>query len=72
MRRRPSEAGLAAPFEYTALPLAIFWGILVWGDWPTLADWVGIALICGAGLYVLYRELALGSATAPRGPRIRP
>ena len=55
---RGSEAGLIAPFEYLAMPLAVFWGVVIWGDWPDAVTWLGIALIGGAGLYVFYRETA--------------
>lgn len=53
---RMCEAGLAAPFEYVAMPLAILWGVLIWGDWPDATAWVGIALIIGAGLFIAIRE----------------
>ena len=52
------EATLVAPFEYVALPTAVIWGILIWDDWPDLNAWVGIALIVGSGLFVIYRENA--------------
>lgn len=53
---RTNEAGLIAPFEYVGMPMAILWGILIFGTLPDATGWVGIALICGAGLYVLWRE----------------
>ncbi len=53
---RLAEAALIAPFEYAAMPMAIFWGVVIFGRWPDLTAWVGIALICGAGLYTLWRE----------------
>ena len=53
---RLCEAGLVAPFEYAAMPLAIGWGVLVFSTWPDTTAWVGIALICGAGLFTLWRE----------------
>ena len=53
---RLGEAGLIAPFEYVAMPLAIFWGLVVFGEWPLPRSWIGIALICGAGLYIGWRE----------------
>ncbi len=68
---RMSEAALVAPFEYTALPLAVFWSVLIWGDWPDLVAWLGIALIAGAGLYVFYRESTLGRRVAARRPMPR-
>lgn len=60
---RNAEAGLIAPFEYFAMPLAVFWGVFVWGDWPDGVTWVGITLICGAGLYIFYREAVYGVLT---------
>lgn len=53
---RISEAALVAPFEYIGIPMAILWGVLVFGTWPDALAWAGIALICGAGLYTLWRE----------------
>jgi drug/metabolite transporter (DMT)-like permease len=56
---RTTEAALIAPFEYAGMPMAIFWGVVVFGTWPDLTGWLGIALICGAGLYTLWRETTL-------------
>ena len=53
---RTCEAGLIAPFEYAGMPMAIFWGVVVFGTWPDVIAWAGIALICGSGLYTLWRE----------------
>ncbi len=53
---RTSEAALIAPFEYIGMPMAILWGLLVFGTWPDTHAWAGIALICGAGIYTLLRE----------------
>ena len=53
---RTSEAALIAPFEYIGMPMAIVWGVVVFHTWPDATAWIGIALICGAGLYTLWRE----------------
>ena len=53
---RLAEASLIAPFEYIGIPLAIFWGIVVFKDYPDPTVWLGISLIVGAGLYTIYRE----------------
>jgi len=53
---RLAEAGFAAPFEYLAMPLAIFWGVVVFGEWPDTIAWLGISLIVGGGLYTFWRE----------------
>jgi drug/metabolite transporter (DMT)-like permease len=61
---RTTEAGLVAPFEYLGMPAAIFWGAVVFGTFPDLTAWAGIALICGSGLYTLWRETARRKAHA--------
>ena len=53
---RVAKAGFIAPFEYVALPLSIFWSIVVFGEWPDIITWIGITLISGAGLYIGYIE----------------
>jgi len=68
---RNSEAALVAPFEYVAMPLAIFWGILIFGEWPDWVSLAGIALILGSGLYMIWRENAAKAASVPETPRYR-
>lgn len=53
---RMAPSATIAPFEYIGLPLAIFWGWLVFAEWPTPAIWVGCAMILGSGLFVFLRE----------------
>lgn len=50
------EASLIAPFEYTAIPMGVFWGIVIWDDWPVSTAWAGMVLILVGGLYAVYRE----------------
>jgi drug/metabolite transporter (DMT)-like permease len=61
---RTAEAGLIAPFEYIGMPAAILWGALVFGTFPDATAWIGIALICGSGLYVLWRETVVRGRNA--------
>ncbi|MEN8892417.1 DMT family transporter [Planktotalea arctica] len=56
---RVSSAATVAPFEYVGLPLAVFWGFVIFGELPDLAVTLGIILIMGAGLFVFLRERAL-------------
>ncbi len=53
---RKSEAAFVAPFEYIAMPLSIFWGVLIFNDLPDIQSFVGMAIIIGSGLYVIWRE----------------
>ena len=68
---RMSEAALVAPLEYMVVPLSIFWGITVFGEWPDIVAWLGIALILGAGLFVFMREVQLGRHSAIKRPMPR-
>ena len=53
---------MIAPFEYVALPMAVMWGVVFFGDWPDSITYAGMALICGSGLYVVHRETVLAHA----------
>ncbi|WP_323803732.1 DMT family transporter [Sulfitobacter litoralis] len=53
---RIADAATVAPFEYIGLPLAVFWGLMIFGDLPVWEVWVGIGLIIGSGLFVFLRE----------------
>ena len=57
---RISKVGIIAPFEYVAIPLSIFWSITIFGDWPDIVSWLGISLIAGAGLYIIFSEAVQG------------
>ena len=59
---RISRPSVIAPFEYVALPMAVIWGVVFFGDWPDLVTYGGMALICGSGLYVLHRETVVARA----------
>ena len=53
---KAADAATIAPFEYIGLPLAVFWGWLIWADLPDWEVWVGMALIAGSGIFVFLRE----------------
>jgi S-adenosylmethionine uptake transporter len=65
---RVSEANVVAPFEYVALPMAVMWGYLLWDDVPDGIAVLGMALIVGSGLFVLYRETVRGRVVAAKRP----
>ncbi len=65
---RLGTAAVVASYEYVALPLAIFWGWVVFGEVPNPAVWIGVALIAGAGLAVFARERALARPVASARP----
>ena len=45
-----------APLQYLELPVATFFGYLVFSDFPNSLSLIGIAIIIGAGLYMIHRE----------------
>lgn len=53
---RMADAATVAPFEYIGLPLAVFWGFVIFADLPVWEVWTGIAMILAAGLFVFLRE----------------
>ncbi len=53
---RLGRAATVASYEYAALPMAIGFGWLVFGERPGWVMLLGTALIAGAGLYVFARE----------------
>jgi drug/metabolite transporter (DMT)-like permease len=53
---RAAPASVVAPFSYSSLVWATFYGFVLWGDWPDLWTWAGAALIIGSGLYIFHRE----------------
>ena len=65
---RIGTASVVASYEYVALPLAIFWGWVVFDEVPQPVVWVGVALIAGAGLAVFARERAQDRALASARP----
>jgi S-adenosylmethionine uptake transporter len=63
---RLADAATVAPFEYIGLPLAVFWGLVIFGDLPTWEVWTGIALILASGLFVFFRERSKARRITPR------
>lgn len=53
---RTVPIGVVAPIEYVALIWATSLGYLLWDEIPTLNAWFGMAIILGAGLYIMWRE----------------
>jgi drug/metabolite transporter (DMT)-like permease len=53
---RVAEASFIAPFEYLALPMSVVLGMLVFAEFPDAWDYLGMALILGAGLFTIWRE----------------
>lgn len=59
-----APANVVAPFQYTLVIWAALFGYMFFGDVPSLATWIGAAIIAGAGLYLSWREQSQQSASA--------
>lgn len=59
---RLAPSATLAPLEYLEIVTAAVLGWLVFGDWPDLVTWAGIAVIVASGLYVIHRERVTASA----------
>ena len=57
-----AEASAIAPFSYVGLIFAIFWGIVIFGEYPDALSYLGALVIAMSGIYVWHREL---KATRP-------
>ena len=51
-----APASTLAPLHYLELPMAVFLGYAIFGDFPNALTWAGIALITGSGLYIITHE----------------
>ena len=60
------DASRIAPFEYTYLVVMPFYDFAFWGNWPPPLTLAGMALICGGGMFVAWRE------GRPARPQIHP
>ena len=54
--RSRAEISVMASFRYASILWALAIGYVVWGDVPDALALCGIAVIVGAGLYILHRE----------------
>ncbi|MGB1034062.1 MAG: DMT family transporter, partial [Primorskyibacter sp.] len=53
---RTAEAAFVAPFEYIAMPLGVVSGYVIFAEVPDAIAFVGIGLILGSGLLMVWRE----------------
>lgn len=59
---RHAPAAMLVPFEYTGLVWAAGAGYLIWDEVPGWATWLGGAIICASGLFILYWETRIHRA----------
>jgi drug/metabolite transporter (DMT)-like permease len=57
---RYAAASVVAPFDYTAMLWAFLLGYTFFDELPNVYIFVGSAIVCAAGLFVIWRERQLG------------
>jgi drug/metabolite transporter (DMT)-like permease len=58
---RAAPASVIAPLQYFEIVSATLFGWLVFGDFPDPIKWLGIAIIIGSGLFIIWRERRVAS-----------
>lgn len=59
-----AEASAIAPFTYAGLLFAIFWGMVIFGEYPDGFTYIGASVIVASGLYVWHRETQVARTAA--------
>ena len=54
-----AESNFVAPFEYSSMLWAVFYGLLLFGDFPDTYTWTGIGVVVIAGLAMIWRDRQL-------------
>ncbi len=57
-----APASVVVPYQYTMIVWAVALGWMVFGDVPDAFTIAGAAIICAAGLYILWREQVVHAA----------
>ena len=53
---RLAAASTIAPFEYLLMLYALFWGWVVFAEWPAPYVFVGAGIVIASGVYIVWRE----------------
>ncbi len=51
-----APASLIAPFQYLEIVMAVFIGLLIFNDFPSISKWTGITVIVGASATLIWGE----------------
>ena len=65
-----AEFSAVAPFEYLYILWGAMFGLILWGEIPSVTTMAGIVLLVTSNLWIFRREMALRTRNAFRRPRI--
>jgi drug/metabolite transporter (DMT)-like permease len=63
-----APASVVVPYQYSMIVWAVTFGYVVFGDVPSIATIIGAAIIIAAGIYIFFREQALGKEDSAVNP----
>lgn len=67
---RVAPASVLAPMQYLEIVSATLFGWLVFGDFPEPIKWLGISIIIGSGLFIIWRERRFASRPVTEAEKI--
>ncbi len=53
---KQAESNFVAPFEYSGMIWAVLFGLMFFNDFPDLWTWSGMAIVAGAGFFMLVMD----------------
>jgi drug/metabolite transporter (DMT)-like permease len=56
-----APASLLAPFTYSEIVMTTLLGFVIFGDFPGIWTWAGIAIVIASGIYISIREKTVGA-----------
>jgi Predicted permeases len=65
-----APAAVLAPMQYLEIVSATLFGWLVFGDFPEPIKWLGISIIIGSGLFIIWRERKFASRPVTEAEKI--
>jgi drug/metabolite transporter (DMT)-like permease len=57
---RFTAASVVAPFDYTSVVWSFLFGYVFFGELPNVNIFVGAAIVCASGLFIIWRERGVG------------
>ena len=63
---RNAPAAVVTVFNYTGIVWAMLFGWMIFNDWPAPLVLLGVAIVIGSNVLMVWREIRLGKVTGAR------